>query len=285
MSLKNYTVAAMAVGAMFVLVVKVFYDTASKDNGLRVLELDSGTGTGQTQNLVRIMMQQRNNVSRQLNDKQRKVGQLECDKLGDKGAATSETGGWCLKSSKENSGNHMTDMKLVAALTEFFKGKYVGSFGDGPGRYKQLLTDSGKLKGYDAYDGAPYCETTSEGRVKFLDLTLPQYGLPVYDWIMSLEVAEHIPQTFENVYIDNIVRHAKEGVVISWARPGQGGYQHINNRPFDYVKTLMESLGFTHDEVESQKLKEAASFDWFKHNTNVFRRKQSLTEEIMKTLS
>ena len=26
-------------------------------------------------------------------------------------------------------------------------GKYVGSFGDGPGRYKQLLTDTGLLKG------------------------------------------------------------------------------------------------------------------------------------------
>lgn len=138
------------------------------------------------------------------------------------------------------------------------------------------------MKGYDAYDGAPFCETTSEGRVKFLDLTLPQYGLPLYDWIVSLEVAEHIPKQFESIYIDNIVRHAREGVVLSWARPGQGGYSHVNNRPFEYIKDLMEKQGFSHDDVESQKLKDAATFPWFKTNTNVFRRKNLLSAEDMK---
>ena len=101
-----------------------------------------------------------------------------------------------------------------------FLGKYVASFGDGSGRYKELLMASGLLKGYDSYDGAPFSEEISEGRVKYLDLTLPQYGLPLYDWIISLEVAEHIPREYENIYLDNIVRHAKEGVILSWARPG-----------------------------------------------------------------
>ena len=151
-------------------------------------------------------------------------------------------------------------------------GKTVASFGDGPGRYKQLLLETGKLKGYDAYDGAPFTETTSNGRVKFLDLTLPQYGLPVYDWIISLEVAEHIPQQYERTFIDNIVRHTKEGVVLSWAVPGQGGYSHVNNKPFEYVAKLMESLGFKHNQSESQKLKQAASLGWLKSNTNVYRR-------------
>ena len=43
-------------------------------------------------------------------------------KLGDKGEATSESGGWCMKSSKEGSGNHMTDQNLVNALIGFFEG-------------------------------------------------------------------------------------------------------------------------------------------------------------------
>ena len=169
---------------------------------------------------------------------------------------------------------------IVRTLYPFFSGKHVGSFGDGPGRYKQLLTDSGKLKSYDAYDGAPFCDVTSEGRVAFLDLTLTQYGLPLYDWIMSLEVAEHIPTDFESIYIDNILRHAKEGVLLSWARPGQGGYSHVNNRPFEYVKDLFQRHGFTHDETESVRLREASTFDWFKHNINVFRRNEKLTESM-----
>lgn len=157
----------------------------------------------------------------------------------------------------------------------------MASFGDGPGRYKQLLTDSGKLKIYDAYDGAPYCDKTSEGRVMFLDLTLPQYGLPVYDWVISLEVAEHIPTKFEHIYIDNIVRHAREGVVLSWARPGQGGYSHINNRDLDYVKRIMAEQGFLYDETDSQRLKNASSVDWLQNNINAFRRKDSVTSQVM----
>ena len=149
----------------------------------------------------------------------------------------------------------------------------MASFGDGPGRYKQLLQQTGELKGYDAYDGAPYSEITSEGRVKFLDLTLPQYGLPVYDWVISLEVAEHIPRDFEKIFIDNIARHAKEGVILSWAVPGQDGYSHVNTRSFEYVKNLMESLGFKHERAESTKLKTSAKLPWLRANTNVYRRK------------
>ena len=162
-------------------------------------------------------------------------------------------------------------------------GKTVASFGDGPGRYKQLLLETKKLKGYDAFDGAPFSEKTSDGRVKFLDLTLPQYGIPVYDWIISLEVAEHIPQQHEHTFIDNIIRHAKEGVVLSWAKPGQGGFKHVNNRPFEYVEKLFEGLGFKHSPVESQKLKQVASLPWLKGNTNVYRRIH-FDQEVEKTL-
>lgn len=228
------------------------------------------------------LLQQRNNFSRELNLKQQRIGKMECESKKD-GNKVSSTGGWCAQTSVEDSGEHKTDTKLVPVLAEFFKGKSVASFGDGPGRYKQMLSDTGLLKVYDAYDGAPFSEETSEGRVQFLDLTLAQYGLPLYDWVMSLEVAEHIPQDYEAVYVDNIVRHAKEGVVLSWATPGQVGYSHINNRPFSYVKELFEKLGFVHDQETSDKLKKAASLDWLQRNTNVYRRKDLSKTEHLKT--
>lgn len=42
-----------------------------------------------------------------------------------------------------------------------------------------------------------------------------------YDYVMSIEVAEHIPQTFESIYLNNLIKCAKEGVVITWATIGQ----------------------------------------------------------------
>ena len=214
------------------------------------------------------LIQQRNYLSKLLNEKQKIIGRLECEKS----LSTTQTGGWCRNQSEEIGGEHMTDTRLATALSDFFEHKSVGSFGEGPGRYRDILLNLGKVKEYDSYDGSPYCDLTSKGRVQFLDLTLPQYGLPMYDWGLSLEVAEHIPRQFEKVFVDNIVRHAKEGVVMSWAKIGQGGYHHINNRDFEYVQRLMFDFGFSHDYVASEKLRKSASLPWLKENINVFRR-------------
>ena len=175
-------------------------------------------------------------------------------------------------SSMEDGGEHITDLPLAKGLSEFLKDKTVGSFGDGPGAYKREILKLNQVKIYDAYDGAPYCEETSKGMVTFMDLTVPQYGIPMYDWIISLEVAEHIPTEYETVYIDNLVRHSKEGIIMSWAVPGQTGLAHINNRPFPYVTELMQAHGFKHDNATSEMLKLKSSFQWLRENVNVFRR-------------
>ncbi|WAR15522.1 hypothetical protein MAR_005627 [Mya arenaria] len=203
---------------------------------------------------------------------QQQISKMECEKNSSKGVSTS--GGWCQKASYENSGQHKTDLSLAKQLSIFLQDKVVSSFGDGPGRYKQILDSTGLLNGYDAYDGAPFCDTTSKGIVKYLDLTLPQYGIPVYDWIISLEVAEHIPKKFEDTYVDNIVRHAAEGIILSWAVPGQGGYSHVNNRPLKYVEELLFTHGFYRDIQNSSLLQSSSTLPWLKRNINVYRRLQ-----------
>lgn len=271
-------VIATGVFTVFVLVsvVKIYSSTISSSESTDQLQPYNNHNSKDSDNLYSVtteIIKQRNELSKQLNLKQQKIGQMECEKEGSKREATSGSGGWCQSSSKEDSGHHMTDKPLAAALADFFKGKRVASFGDGPGRYKQLILDSKKVSGYDAYDGAPYCDTTSDGRVKFLDLTLPQYGLPLYDWVMSLEVAEHIPVAYEEIYVSNVVRHAKEGIILSWAVPGQGGYSHVNLRTFAYVKDLMDKNGFSHDPAESEKLRSVSTLPWLQKNVNVYRRR------------
>ena len=181
-------------------------------------------------------------------------------------------GGWCRNASMENGGSHITDRGLVVELSRFFKHKTVGSFGDGPGLYKKHLLELKEVASYDAYDGAPYCHETSHGRVVFLDLTVPQYDIPLYDWILSLEVAEHIPRAYESVYLSNLFRHAREGIVLSWAVPGQGGLSHVNNRPLEYVNGIMTRNGFEMDVNSSQKLQKASTYSWLKQNIFVYRR-------------
>lgn len=209
-------------------------------------------------------------LSVRLQTKLQKLGQLECE-INSK-EQVSKTGGWCSKISGLNSSQHMIDKSLAKELSHFFQNKEVASFGDGPGAYKQVMLDLKEVKCYDAFDGAPFAELTTNNKVSFIDLSQPIYHLKKYDWILSLEVAEHIPVEFEQIYIDNLVRHAREGIILSWAKPGQGGHSHVNNRDASYVKEEMNKRDFILDKKESDHFKSVSQFSWFKNNINVYRR-------------
>ena len=45
---------------------------------------------------------------------------------------------------------------------------------------------------------------------------------------MSLEVGEHLPKEFEDIFINNLDNNNNYGIVLSWAIKGQGGYGHYN---------------------------------------------------------
>lgn len=134
---------------------------------------------------------------------------------------------------------------------------------------------------YDAYDGSPYAPEVGETKVHFLDLSVPQYGLPVYDWVISLEVAEHIPRQFEKSFLDNVARHAYKGVILSWAVPDQGGYSHVNRRTQAYVKAAMLNRGFLVDLEATSKMQRAAQLPWLKENTVVYRRMDGAMMETL----
>uniref|UniRef100_A0A0B7A272 Uncharacterized protein n=1 Tax=Arion vulgaris TaxID=1028688 RepID=A0A0B7A272_9EUPU len=223
--------------------------------------------------------QQRNALSRELNKMKQSYGQQSCEQLKvlqsagkTVDARVSENGGWCAATSSAESTDHMWDKSFSTALSNFFKGKVVASFGDGPGLYKKHLDSLGEVISYTAFDGAPYCETVTNGVVQFLDLTAPQFGLEAYDWVISVEVGEHIPAKYEDTYLDNLVRHAKEGIVLSWALPGQSGLSHINNKELSAVIEQLNKRGFDINKSAGEPLRNAASFKWLRANVHVYYR-------------
>lgn len=82
----------------------------------------------------------------------------------------------------------------------------------------------------DGYDGNPYTPQLTKGFAKTIDLTEPQRLPKKYDWVQSFEVGEHIPKDKTIIFVENIVRHATKGVLLSWGVIGQEGYYHINNK-------------------------------------------------------
>ncbi len=115
-------------------------------------------------------------------------------------------------------------------------------------------------------------EEVTNGAVRFLDLSAPQYGLKAYDWILCLEVAEHIHREYESTFLGNLVRHVRRGIVLSWARLGQGGLAHVNNRRPEYVIDEMGKRGFALDKGATELLQNSCIITWLRNNVKVYLR-------------
>lgn len=122
----------------------------------------------------------------------------------------------------------------------------VVDIGAGIGLYVKALRDLGwKIGGLDAIRGI---EEITEGLVTHFDLSVkPPTPVPLADWGLCLEVGEHIPAKFDRVVFDNIASLAREGLVISWARPGQRGRGHVNCKHPEEVAIALEKRGWSFD--------------------------------------
>ncbi|KXZ50102.1 hypothetical protein GPECTOR_18g78 [Gonium pectorale] len=185
------------------------------------------------------------------------------------------SGGFCVTGpqAKDTVSGTLMDAPMCGALAKMLAGDRVADFGAGRGQYGKCLRNA--VQSYDAYDGGEGVETATGGAVHFLDLSVPTYLGRTFDWVMSLEVGEHVPRAHESIYINNLLRHASRGLVLSWAIPGQGGHHHVNERPNDYILGRVEELGrgsWVYNASASATLRGASSFSWFKNTIMVFDR-------------
>ena len=126
---------------------------------------------------------------------------------------------------------HKFDGSLALGLSKFFKkekAKSVVDFGCGPGEYVKMLRS--QQIPCEGYDGNPDSAKISDGIVQVVDLS-ESFNLGKYfDWVLSIEVGEHLPKKYEKTFIENLHRHNAKGVILSWAVKGQGGLGHVNEQ-------------------------------------------------------
>jgi len=212
----------------------------------------------------------------------RKVGELSCLLNG-----IGPTGGFCLDEKKTNQdvgGNSMWSPGLSTSLAELFEGSSVIDLGAGLANYEADWERKGLIGRRDGilsvrmFDGAENVEKVTEGRVKWADLTEPLEDVLPADWVLSLEVGEHIHAgSASETFIRNLHEHNTRGIVVSWGVPGQAGHFHVNNLEADAVIRCFETLGhYVFDSDLSKKLRKAASAGsccwWFENTIYVFRR-------------
>lgn len=169
---------------------------------------------------------------------------------------------------------HCFDLNLCNSIINFLKNEgasKVVDFGCGTGQYVEKFIARGINT--DGFDGNPDTPRITKGLGKVLDFTNPIVFEQPYDWVMSLEVGEHIPAEFEDVFINNLHKNNKNGIILSWAVKGQGGLGHVNCQNNDYVKSKICGLGYVCDEAAENVMRAHSSLSWFKNTIMVFRRK------------
>lgn len=80
-------------------------------------------------------------------------------------------------------------------------------------------------------------------------------SLPRADWLLSLEVGEHIQSRHEAMVMRNLHAHNCRGLILSWGEIGKAGVGHVNNHSPAYLRQLLEELGYQWNEEATLALR------------------------------
>jgi hypothetical protein len=153
--------------------------------------------------------------------------------------------------------------QLVRAMDDLIPSHAtVNELGAGTGRYVQAIRDTGRLcKGWDGTKGI---EVLTDGLVQHADFTRgpDRAKITRAEWTICLEVGEHIPRQYEDALFRLISDTTSDGVILSWATPGQRGEGHVNCHTPEYLCCKMAGYGWEFMETDTLLLRAAAGRSW-----------------------
>jgi hypothetical protein len=165
---------------------------------------------------------------------------------------------------------HKSSPKLAAFLCRYLDPSIqVVDFGCGQGFYISELESVGfKCVGIEGLRLNNFLTKN----IRIADLSKPYVFIDKLN-VLSFETGEHIPQEFEETFLDNITIPAIK-LIMSWATPGQGGVGHVNLRSHEYIINKIESRGFKLNTVDTAIIRRNVDkqCDWLERNLLIFDR-------------
>ena len=177
-----------------------------------------------------------------------------------------ENGAWVVGESEPGHCYVEQMSDIIINIINQKKPELVYDFGCGYGEYVRDISLLGiEAVGFEAYPNKKVYDNIQE-----LDLSVPVLLERSADISISLEVGEHIPVKFEQVFIDNICNNTKSTVILSWAIEGQDGDGHVNCKNNDYVISEMAKRGFLFDDAALELRNAFDSKHWFYNTLMLF---------------
>ena len=224
------------------------------------------------------------------------AGALSCLRHG-----VGPSGGFCLPTSINGKNKHNIAIAQSSCFNAALAATYASrdfagngsllDLGCGTGAYGRWLRENAPVVSWLRIDGAENVEESTGGLVRFADLGdgLPRFARQRrWDWVMSVEVAEHLPRSLEPIFIHNLVSPRPRGIVLSWARVGQTGHHHVNCQSHQYVQCVLDLFGYRTDARRTAlllaTLKHApgrrATCSWLSPNLQVFSRRSAPSSKL-----
>ncbi len=115
-----------------------------------------------------------------------------------------------------------------------------------------------------------------KNKFKSQNLTQPFKLNRSFDLVISLEVAEHLPEKFANSFVESLTNLGKV-VLFSAAIPYQAGIGHVNEQWQDYWAEKFQHRGYVTIDCVRPKVWNNSQVDfWYAQNTLVFAAQDSL---------
>ena len=138
------------------------------------------------------------------------------------------------------------------------------------------------MKAFRAYDNDPLIEAKTNGSVKYLDMSIPQQTLRSFDWVMCMDILKYIPPNFEEIALFNMAHLARNGLAISWASPGEGKLDQVNERIRDYIENKLRLFCFLKDANLTKIARQYAFIPFVRTNVIIFLRKKPCSFKYIK---
>ena len=106
-------------------------------------------------------------------------------------------------------------------------------------------------------------------KFRAVDLSKPIELGRRYDFVQSLEVAEHLPPDSSETLVATLVRHG-DVILFGAARPGQGGEHHVNERPYWYWRDLFRRHGYGLYDAVRPLIQDSTIEPWYRYNSFLF---------------
>lgn len=180
-----------------------------------------------------------------------------------------------------DAGAFKSALVVVPIVAEIFKPRSVIDIGCGVGNWLKVWSEKIGVKDFLGIEG-PYISSEvlqiDKEKILLQDLKAGVQLSRKFDLAMSLEVAEHLPESSADTFVKTLV-DLSDIVLFSASIPGQVGTYHINEQYPEYWALKFQkhnyiAIDFIRDQIWNNEEVEW----WYQQNILIFIKEQKLTE-------